>query len=189
MKKFLSCFAIGSFLAIAGCGNLRLAPAIQQKTAPTAIAGWKVFRSEPNKFAVSMPGTPKETEVKQGPVKAKITMLQNDRMAYAVLVAAYQEAGYSAEQSRSFDSEKVLASTIKGFVESSKGKIESEKNISLQGQPGKEVVIAMAAQEAKTKVRVFYADGKIYQAFVVAPTAQFPEKNAKIFLDSFTLLK
>ena len=100
------------------------------------------FTSKEGAFSLTLPGTPKEKSEditsNNGPTTLHTFMVERDEGQRFFLV------GYSDYKTK-LDADASLASVISGQVESLKGKITSDKTVTLAGHPGRSVTINQKA--------------------------------------------
>jgi len=97
---------------------------------------------------------------------------------------------YPEEMVKESDPEKILDGSRDGAVRNANGKLVLENKISLDGNPGRELVIdakGKGGQDATMKARVFLVKNRLYQVMVVAPKGQVSGAEIDDFLKSFKL--
>jgi hypothetical protein len=146
--------------------------------------GWREFAIPAGKFSVLMPGTPKTTRQKIrteiGDVAAtRYTTIDAANVTYDVLLNDYPKAGVARA-----NPQKLLDSVRDGLVYQTKGRLVSEKRITLANLPGRDEEIA-GANGIHYRVRLVWAGTRLYQIMTVTPGK--PRPDANIFFDSFKL--
>ena len=141
------------------------------------------FTSKEGAFSVTLPGEPKEssqdTSSNNGPtVLHTFTVELNEGKVFYMV-------GYSNYQTR-LDEAISLEGVIKAQVESLKGKITSDKMITLDGHPGRSVTIE--ADGITFFSSVYVAGNRLYQVMFGMPKGETMPADAKEFLDSFRIL-
>jgi hypothetical protein len=148
---------------------------------------WKPFTSKPGKFTAVFPGTP--TEQKQS-VKTAVGTIE---MTLYVLDLPKASGSYVIDYSelpeaavRVGTEEKRLDNARDGAVASAKGKLKSEKRISLQGFHGRDLVIEVGDKRS-VRMRIFAVNNRLYQLLAAGPPAWVASKDTGRFFDSFKL--
>jgi hypothetical protein len=146
-------------------------------------------------FTAEMPGTPKrqtQSVDTAGGGKIDVTMLmvQNGDEGYIV---GYNEVPQAIAQVADQNTAQFLNSARDGAVQNVHGTVTSERDITIDGHPGKEFTGNGTSpddpkQEASFTARVYWVNPKLYQVLYVRPkTASAPSENGQKFLDSFKL--
>jgi len=156
-----------------------------------AAAGteWKLFTPKDGGYSVSLPGEP--TEAKQdvktatGNIEVTFYALEAKDGAYVVSHSAFPESALKGGTD-----DKRLDNARDGAVASAKGRMKSEKKLTLDGFPGREVVIETDAKGMKAvRTRIYAVNKRLFQTLVVGPKSFVQGKDATMFLDSFKLVK
>ena len=141
------------------------------------------FTSKDGAFSVTLPEEPKEKSedisTKNGPTALHTFQVEQNEGKIFYMV------GYSDYQT-SLDSTASLEGVINRQVESMKGKITSDKMITLDGHPGRSVTI-----EAEGTIffsSVYTAGNRLYQVMFGMPKGETMPPDGKEFLDSFRIL-
>jgi len=141
------------------------------------------FTSKEGAFSVTLPEEPKEKSqdisTKIGPTTLHTFSVERNGGTSFYMV------GYSNYQT-TLDSTTSLENVISGQVESMKGKITSDKLITLDGYPGRSVTI-----EAEGSIffsSVYVAGNRLYQVMFGMPKGETMPADGKEFLDSFRIL-
>jgi hypothetical protein len=100
-------------------------------------------------------------------------------VTYDVLLNDYPKAGIARANPH-----KLLDSVRDGLVYQTKGRVVSEKPITLANFPGRDQVI-VGANGTHYRVRLVWAGTRLYQIMAVTPGEPRPESN--IFFDSFRI--
>ena len=143
---------------------------------------WKEFSPPNGRFTATFPGTPKlQTKQAMGqPIQLYILELGwGGQFAYSV---AYNDLSVDAEAM-------VAKAVLEGAARGLGGNIKSQKDIRLQGHPGKEVVVEMQ-QDGVTMVltnRIYVVKNRLYQVLVAGVKGKEPPASFTRFLDSFKL--
>jgi hypothetical protein len=147
---------------------------------------WKVHESKEGGFEVALPGLALETKqvAKTGLGTLEVTMLllesKKDGAAYLVSFAEFPEGAFKGG-----DNDKRLDAARAGAVASAKGKLKTEKKITLGKHPGRELLIEN--DKGMVRTRIYAVDQKLYQTVVSGAKAFVQGKDAERFFESFKL--
>jgi hypothetical protein len=148
------------------------------------------FKSVAGRFAVTAPKTLQEStqdvELQAGKITLYLFSTQQDNIGYFV-----SYCDYPPETMAHGDPETMLDGSRDGALSNAKGKLLSETKITLEGNPGREVVMETAdesGRRATIKGRLFMVKNRLYQVMVVAPRSQAGDKEVDQFIQSFKLL-
>lgn len=139
-------------------------------------------------FTVQMPGTPNKQSqsinTAVGPVTINMYTVETKGEAFIVAYSDYPEAAASQA-----DPQQLLNNARDGAVRNVNGKITSERSVTLNGKPGKEIIGdgSLASQEGTFVARIYWVSPRIYQALYVRPKGSAASENGNKFLDSFQL--
>ena len=149
---------------------------------------WKPYHSKEGGFEVSFPGKPLESRqlVKTGLGTLQVTMLLLEHKKEAAFVVSFTD--FSEEAFKGGDDEKRLNFARDGAVASAKGKLKSEKKITLAKFPGRELVIESDTR-GTVRTRIYAVEKRLYQTMAVGSKAFVQSKDAERFLNSFQLDK
>lgn len=89
------------------------------------------------------------------------------------------------------DPAKLLDGSRDGAVNGVNGKLVLESNISLNANPGREIVIAAKAgdgKDATIKTRIYLVKNRLYQVMIVAPKGEVSNDEMMRYLESFKLI-
>ncbi len=156
-------------------------------SAQTAFAApWKTLSPKGGQFSVSMPGTPKASKTVDKDKDGGITTdydwtLETDTSLYMV---GYQE--HPAATARLLNGDALLEEVVKGMM-ADKGKILSNKKVTLAGFPGREVK-ADAGEGVQLNAKLYWVKNRLYMVMAGSPKNAAAAKNANTFLQSFKLL-
>jgi hypothetical protein len=197
----LSLAATGGFL-LAGCGakttEINVAPAVSKTgTAATKPAaeqselpdGWKILSSQSGNYQVLMPAKTQNKTLtipsKAGNLKAYMVTasLPSPETAYIMSHVEYPS------QVDKMDKQKMLDDARDAVAKKGR-KIVSEKQIEMNGFPGRELVITAEekGQNLRMDAQMFLINRRLYQLLVVSTDGRRPE-NADDFFSSLKLLK
>jgi hypothetical protein len=169
------------------------APAAPRKNsgAENTPASWQQFTSAEGAFSVALPNQPeKKVESAEFPIVGKIDfhmfMAMDSENVFVVGYADLSAAMKDKPQSFLDGFRKgVMEGGRKGMLESVKGRLISEKDLTLDGHPGKEYLIESSI--GITTARFFFTGRRFYQALAlnVAKNADSPAATA--FFSSFNV--
>jgi hypothetical protein len=142
------------------------------------------FTSKEGNFSVKMPGAPKETSnalvsPEMGPTTLHVFAVERNEGKLFYMI------GYSDYQS-SLRVES-LQGVIQGQVESTKGKITSDKVSKVNGHAGRSVVID--GGDTLFFSSVYIAGNRLYQVMFGMTKGETMPADGREFLDSFEILK
>lgn len=140
-------------------------------------------------FSVLMPGKPvkseENTSTSAGPISARTFTVDVEREEYSVTSTEYPHTQRmdSIEPAKIFDltRDKLLAMRTAR-------KLLSEKEISLNSYPGREVIFEDPTEGSINTVRLYWAKPRLHTVIFARLKAQAPSGNAQKFLDSFKIL-
>ena len=146
--------------------------------------GWREFQIPAGRFKVLMPGVPKtsrqtiRTEI--GNVAAtRYTATDAANVTYDVLLNDYPKAGVSRA-----NPQKLLDSARDGLIYQTKGRIVSDRRITLAKFPGRDLEIT-DTEGMHYRARLLWVDYRLYQVMTVTPGR--PRPDANLFFDSFQI--
>lgn len=162
----------------AGGGNSPSAPLSGQ-------AQWKEFGSRSGKFRVLFPGIPEasKTEIVTPAgtiVSTRFTVRAGPDVTYDVMYNDYPKSSAGA-----INQEILLDTARDGLVHRTKGRLISEKPITLDGGVGREAEIRGTDATLYT-VQLVLVDRRLYQVLVIDRISQ--SAGTRKFLDSFRVL-
>lgn len=149
-------------------------------------AGWTKTVSEDGGYSLVFPGSPQEQKL----TKDDGTFLAN---MYVLELDSGNVAFMSSHSDLPKDRLSIAADTIledakKGAIANTKGTLESEKKVTVEGYPGRDIVIA-TPNGMLSYVRVVLAKGRLYQAMAVMTRDNGAKKDVPTYLNSFRLEK
>ena len=157
------------------------------KSTPTPLV-WQPFTPAQGGFTISMPDKPKadvlSTNTAVGVIDLNIFLIEMDDSAYIVSYADYPESLV-----RNNNTDVMLDGARDGAVANVDGKLLAERRITLQGYPGRELLVEAQSKgvQGLVRARVYLVGRRLYQMLVAGSEAQFSESDAEIFLNSFQL--
>jgi len=184
--------AIFGFLVITWVGD-SIPDSVAANAEPDEAAhqpDWQQIGSQDGRFAIMMPDFP-EYGVQDvlTPVGALQVHIFSVSVDDSVFMAAYND--YPEFIVSSSDAGKMLDGARDGAVSNVNGKLLSERQIRLQGHPGRELWIEadVEGQEGLARARIYLVGRRLYQVLVAGPENQFPESDAERCLDSFLIVQ
>lgn len=155
-------------------------------SAINAPAAWQEFSSAEGNFAVLMPGTPSYEKNGQsttlGPIDMHMFSLNIKRdAAYMIMYSDYPEIVTRAKP------DDLLDGGRNGALSNTKGKLVSEQNMSLDGFPGREIVIEVPGKGIM-KLRAFLVRQRLFQVLAVGTKEKIEHEDTVKYLTSFRLL-
>ncbi len=147
----------------------------------------RVFFSSPEgRFSIAFPTTPLPTEspleTSSGPVTLHTLTASSQNTAYVVAWADYPPEALGNDVEQMFDQ------TRDNLVANLSGELVSEKQLEIQGQPGRAVTLRVAGTENVLEAHLVLAGGRLYQIAVVNSEGRIGAPEAERFLDSFEIL-
>lgn len=148
---------------------------------------WKEFKPSDGRFSVLMPGNP-DTQTEQvntsaGAVDLHVFTSALGNSGYIVGYGDYPASLIQTSSPASF-----LDGIRDGAVSSPKGKLTSERVLSSDNNPGRELKIESPDGKHIIFGRYYLVGNRLYQALAINPKEQAFGADATKFLDSFKLL-
>jgi hypothetical protein len=149
-----------------------------------------VFTSKEGRFTVTFPEKPvnktTRSETRFGPIETHSFLVEQKGRAF---IASYSDCpkGSVTDENR----HRLFDGARNGAVTSSKGKLISEKEITLgkEKHPGREILIERPEKAGINRFRVYLVGDRLYQAAVAGSEEFTKGKEAEAFLDSFKVGK
>lgn len=147
------------------------------------------FSDQNGKFSVMTPVSLKETvqavDTAVGSVDIHLFIGEKGNSAYMV---GYSD--YPAEIIEQSDPAAMLDGARDGAVSNISGTLISETAITLDGNPGRELVITAKVDDsdADVKARIYMVGNRLYQVLVIGVKGEVTPEDADAFLQSFKLL-
>ena len=185
-RFFFQSFVLSGLLALlaALCPRPSLAAATAVTPTDKIPPGWIEFEMPAVRFKVLLPGPPKtsrqtiRTDI--GNVAAtRYTTTDAADVTYDVLLNDYPKAGVSKS-----NPQKLLEAVRDGLVYQTKGRMISDKHITLANFPGRDIEI-MGGEGSHYRVRLVWVETRLYQ--IMAVTLGKPRPEANVFFDSFQI--
>jgi hypothetical protein len=171
-----------------------LGPACWSLTLPLLLGAvqeapsWKSFTSKEGGFTASFPVMPEEkkqllkTATGQMDVRVFLAEDKND-ISYVVSISDLPAKDY-----KKGTEEQRLDFAREGALNSSRGKLRSEKKIMLDGYPGRDLIID-AENGSVIRLRLYAVGRRLYQVLAVGPATVATSRDVTFFLDSLRLVK
>jgi hypothetical protein len=150
---------------------------------------WKTFTSDEGGFSVSLPGTPTQdsqaVNTAIGNIMMYTFMIELSESAYMVAYSDYPDSLVNQTPA-----DILLSGARDGAVGNVQGRLVNETYLSLQGHPGRELLIETAGAEAFARVRIFLVGNRMYQVMALT-TSQSDSQTEEItnYLNSFHLVE
>ncbi len=157
---------------------------------PGAVLGQeKPFKSLEGRFSVQMPGEPKYKAQKlPGTNTTQHQFLYESKDGRVAHLVAYQIdanlAGLSKKQKQA-----VMIEARDAVPKAFTGKLLADKEIDLDGHPGREFKITIPQLKAEYRSRMCIVGDRLYQVVLVGGREITESKEADAFLNSFKLLQ
>ncbi len=151
--------------------------------------GWKEFQSKEGGFSVLLPGAPVEekqaVQTELGPIEVR-TFTFGLKENVGAYVVSFND--YPVELVKQSDPQKMLDGARDGAVRTVKGRLLSEKKITLDGAPGRELRIE-APGTLVIQSRIYLVKNRLYQILAVTQKEKAADAEITKFRDSFKLVK
>lgn len=173
---------VGMVLPIKANSATSLNPVQSSLSRQLAQANWQEFSSTDGKFAVALPGVPEE-DTKTDPsgnINHSFTLALDEEL-YLINYFDFPES-FEADDS---EVQTLLDTLPASFAQGASAQLKGDRNITLNGHPGKEFEFALANEQAPPGVgRLYLVDRRLYLAIAMTPQTQ----KAQRFLESFRIL-
>jgi hypothetical protein len=151
--------------------------------------GWQSFSPPAGRFAVLLPGEPKAaktvSETQRGPIQTHTFTIEVGPNTYAVSWFDLPGVLPRGPQIRA-----TLDGGQKGLLDKlGRVKVLKDKEISIDGFPGKEVVVENAERHYTLTARLYLVGQRIYTLLASAPLGQDDAPDVRVFFGSFRLLR
>jgi hypothetical protein len=148
-------------------------------------ADWYNFTSVEGAFSVLMPRTPDESSATDHS-SGHTELMYGAKVGPVAYVVRY--ADYPPDVIKNAGTDNWLDSERDYLVISVPGKLMSERTISIEGYPGRE--LRVQADDGKFRIaRLYLVKDRLYKVYAVMPDQNSITPKIEQFLDSFTLLK
>ncbi len=170
--------------------SFRITLAALMLIACAAQPSFREFNAAKCGFTIQMPAEPKEesNSTEASGIKIDLTFYT------AVVGNGAYVAGcndFPADLMATADVEAMLDSAVTGAISNSNATLDSQSNIELDGNPGREVTgsAKIAGQDAVLKGRIYMVGNRLIQAIIVAPKGQIKDEDLSKYLESVKLVK
>jgi hypothetical protein len=147
---------------------------------------WKTYSSKDGRFSVLMPGKPQEQtqNVKTPDGKLALHLLVSAVALDRVVYVSYSDYPAKSVESKQ---EAFLDGTVKGNVNSLKGKLVTEKKIAVgKGKrPGRDVLIDLPDKKQMYRSRIVLSGNRLFQVVALGSEEFVKGKEVGEYLDSF----
>lgn len=153
---------------------------------------WVKYTSSKDFFSISFPGKPVENE-QTIPMDSEEMLVKNisaniGEKGYGITVMLYPESVKLSSDSKE-DAAKVFRSSIDGGVNNlGDGKLVSEKDIVLDGYPGREFKITIMGGKGLITGRIYFVKKHIYLLQAATSIEDEGDEDIKRFINSFQLI-
>jgi len=148
---------------------------------------WIEYKADDGSFIVSFPVTPtksiKTANTVLGPIDVTIYAAEENHLAYLVATGEYP-----ADLVKQADHAGMLNDARDGAVANVQGNLMSEEIFNLNGNPGRELKIAVLGGKGIVRCKVVLVANRLYQVIVAGPSDKAYAPEVRQFLDSFSLL-
>lgn len=163
-------------------------PTVRTSPTPTpdTSASWQTVSGDG--FSVQMPGSPEKSEQstpsQAGPLPIVMYTLSHGYEGYIVGYSEYPDIVFRA------DEKDLLDGARDGAIENVKGEVTSERQITVAGHTGREIVGTSPSSNIGFTARVFLAKPRMYMLVYTQFDKSKPiSDHGKTFLDSFQITK
>ncbi len=171
MSKRIVCLLLLALLLLSGCDE--------------AEKEWATFEPDDGAFSILFPGKPEEqtesVSTAIGDIETQFFIAEQKDRAYSV-----NYADYPREIIIVSDAEAMLDGAGMGAVSNVDGELLDEKEITLDGYPGREIEIEVKEDDIIVRARFYLVENRLYVVQAVSKSkASAPDIDK--FLDSFQL--
>ncbi len=159
------------------------------------VKAWEIVHGEASGFTALTPGkvtiTNQIVPSELGDLKMDMfshTPAQgDDNIIYMVIHSVYPEGSVSSEDKDGIDG--FFESAIGGAVSKVKGKILTQKDLSLSGYPGKEVTIDFNDGMFIIALRIYLVKNTVYMLQIISETKKVGNVSSNRFMESLKLIE
>ena len=156
-------------------------------TTSTSTSSWETISDEG--FTLTMPGTPSKNDdtipSAAGPLPLRMYTLSRGFEGYITGYTEYPDIVFTASEP-----EELLDNAQQGAISNVKGEVTSQRAITLNGHPGREIVGTSPDQNIGFTARVILAKPRMYMLiYTQYDKDKLISEDGKRFLDSFQLTK
>jgi hypothetical protein len=151
---------------------------------------WTPFEPASARFVVNLPGAAQETEL-ASPIADIVIRQAHVRWKPNIYSAAYWNYPSASEPQTPEEREESLDGARDGMIQNVEGKLLHERQLNVEGNPGRDLVIEIPAEKALYKARIFSVGSQAVVVSVTLPAdSEYPSKNSsnvQTFFDSLQL--
>jgi hypothetical protein len=159
------------------------------QTADPVPADWKDFSPKAAGFRVRLPGVPKEKsqkiEATQGITQVTLWGIEREGIAFMVIRSELPPDAVAGGAKMTLDEARERG------VQKSGGTLREEREIVLDGHPGREMVLDLPDSQVRGggiyRARIYLVGRTHYQVLAMAPKARERSEEINAFLNSFRL--
>jgi hypothetical protein len=153
----------------------------------TSSGSWETISD--SGFSISMPGKPAKSDSTvpsaAGPLPLRMYTLSKGYEGYFTGYSEYPDIVFTASEP-----EEILNGAQQGAISNIKGEVTSQRSITIDGHPGREIVGTSPEQNIGFTARVYLAKPRIYMVVYTQYDKSKPvSADGKKYLDSFKLTK
>jgi hypothetical protein len=156
-------------------------------TTTTSSSSWETINEDG--FTLSMPGTPSKDDSTvpsaAGPLALRMYTLSKGYEGYITGYTEYPDTVFKASEP-----EEMLDGAQRGAIQNVQGEVTSQRKITIDGNPGREIIGTSPSRNIGFTARVFLAKPRMYMLVYTQYDKSKPiSADGKRFLDSFQLTK
>ena len=175
----------GSVKSDPGVGGTK--PGASPTYSPSSSSSWQTVNDDG--FTLSMPGKPDKNDSTiasaAGPLPLRMYTLSKGFEGFITGYTEYPDIVFT-----STEPEDLLDGAQRGAISNVKGEVTSQRSITLNGHPGREIVGTSPGQNVGFTARVFLAKPRMYMLVYTQYDKDKPiSDDGKRFLDSFQITK
>jgi hypothetical protein len=162
-------------------------PGASPSYTPSSSSSWQAVNDDG--FSLSMPGKPDKNDSTiasaAGPLPLRMYTLSKGFEGFITGYTEYPDIVFTSTQP-----EDLLDGAQQGAISNVKGEVTSQRSITLNGHPGREIVGISPDQNVGFTARVFLAKPRMYMLVYTQYDKDKPiSEDGKKFLDSFQITK
>ena len=154
---------------------------------------WKKYKYEDLECIAYFPSEPNRTVQKVDTALGELDMymvaaeskINNDNAYYAFIRSDYPKEGFSNLSKDKTSS--MLDGAVEGAVNNVQGTLVKEENITLNGYPGRSIIIKI--EGASLYMQNFLVENTMYVVQVIAEDGKLNMKSVERFFDAFDIIK
>jgi hypothetical protein len=162
-------------------------PSSTSSPSSPSSASWETVSDDG--FTLLMPGKPSKSDdtipSAAGPLPLRMYTLNHGYEGYITGYTEYPDIVFTSSEP-----EELLDGAQQGAIQNVKGEVTSQRQITLNGHPGREIVGTSPAQNVGFTARVYLAQPRMYMLVYTQYDKDKPiSEHGKKFLDSFQITK